>query len=103
MYMDMQCDKDLLKSLKLWVCSGETLTVSLAEQFLVKFPSGEHILANFYGSTEVMGDVTYYLINNPKQIQGLDKVPIGKQHIFRWMRDIKWIEMRIDNKKKKFF
>lgn len=78
MYLDMQNDVHLLRSLKLWVCSGEALVVSLAEKFLSRFPSGEHTLANFYGSTEVMGDVTYHLINHPKQLQGLDKVPIGK-------------------------
>ncbi|XP_012260082.2 mycosubtilin synthase subunit C [Athalia rosae] len=78
MYLDMQEDKQLLAKLKLWVCSGETLVVSLAEKFLARFPSGDHTLANFYGSTEVMGDVTYYLVNHPKQLQGLDKVPIGR-------------------------
>ncbi|XP_046418625.1 plipastatin synthase subunit B [Neodiprion fabricii] len=77
MYLEMQ-DKELLQSLKLWVCSGETLAISLAEQFLARFRSGEHVLANFYGSTEVMGDVTYHLINHPQQLKGLDKVPIGK-------------------------
>ncbi|XP_046473915.1 beta-alanyl-bioamine nonribosomal peptide synthetase ebony-like [Neodiprion pinetum] len=78
MYLDMQQDKHLLKNLKLWICSGEVLPLPVAEQFLATFPSGEHTLANLWGGTELTGDVTYHLINHPKQLKGLDKVPIGK-------------------------
>jgi non-ribosomal peptide synthetase component F len=66
--------------LKLWICSGETLPVALADQFFAKFNNEDKILANFYGSTEVMGDVTYYLLSNRAQLQGMDKVPIGKNN-----------------------
>ncbi|XP_046473917.1 beta-alanyl-bioamine nonribosomal peptide synthetase ebony-like [Neodiprion pinetum] len=78
MYLDMQQDKHLLQNLKLWICAGEVLPLPVAEQFLATFPSGEHTLANLWGCTELAGDVTYHLINHPKQLEGLDKVPIGK-------------------------
>ncbi|XP_046609985.1 dimodular nonribosomal peptide synthase-like [Neodiprion virginianus] len=78
MYLDMQKDKKLLQSLKFWICSGEIIPVSLAEQFVATFPSGEHTLVNMYGITETTGDVAYHLINHPKQLQGLAKLPIGK-------------------------
>ncbi|CAD1473045.1 unnamed protein product [Heterotrigona itama] len=67
-----------LRSLRLWVCSGETLPISLADQFFATFENGNKILANFYGSTEIMGDVTYHLLSNRKQLQNVEKVPIGK-------------------------
>lgn len=71
----------VLQSLRLWVCSGETLPVSLAEQFFAAFQNDNKILANFYGSTEIMGDVTYHLLSNSNQLQSAEKVPIGKnQH-----------------------
>lgn len=66
-----------LRSLKTWVCSGETLTVSLAEEFFQYFPENSHQLCNFYGSTEVMGDVTYHIISNAHQLRHQEKVPIG--------------------------
>lgn len=68
----------MLRSLRLWVCSGETLPVSLADQFFATFEDDNKTLANFYGSTEIMGDVTYHLLNNRNQLQSLEKVPIGK-------------------------
>ncbi|XP_076673165.1 nonribosomal peptide synthetase ebony [Andrena cerasifolii] len=78
MYLGLRDKENVLRSLKLWICSGETLPLSLAEQFFATFDSGDKILANFYGSTEVMGDVTYHLLNNRSQLQSTDKVPIGK-------------------------
>jgi surfactin family lipopeptide synthetase C len=47
-----------LPKLNHWVTSGEPLSFALAQQFFSVFPSGK-ALYNFYGSTEVMGDVTY--------------------------------------------
>ena len=38
---------------------------------------GVHQLCNFYGSTEVMGDVTYFVCESRKQLEGYEKVPIG--------------------------
>ncbi|EGI63523.1 PREDICTED: N-(5-amino-5-carboxypentanoyl)-L-cysteinyl-D-valine synthase isoform X1 [Acromyrmex echinatior] len=79
MYLDLQDNNNnVLGCLKLWICSGETLSVALADQFFATFDNKDKILANFYGSTEVMGDVTYYLLNKRAQLQGMKKVPIGK-------------------------
>ncbi|XP_054013397.1 beta-alanyl-bioamine nonribosomal peptide synthetase ebony [Hylaeus anthracinus] len=78
MYLSLRDKNNVLGSLKLWVCSGETLPVSLAEQFFATFRDGDKILANFYGSTEIMGDVTYHLLTNRNQLQMAEKVPIGK-------------------------
>ncbi|XP_046737507.1 tyrocidine synthase 2 [Diprion similis] len=76
-YLDQQDDKDIPRSLRLWVCSGETLMASLVKQFFTRFPSGEHVLGNLYGSTEAM-DVTYHSVNHLEQFQNLDKIPIGR-------------------------
>ncbi|XP_033330320.1 nonribosomal peptide synthetase ebony [Megalopta genalis] len=78
MYLSLRDKENVLRSLKLWVCSGETLPVSLADQFFATFGNGDKVLANFYGSTEIMGDVTYYLMDSRNQLQSTDKVPIGK-------------------------
>ncbi|XP_011630799.1 uncharacterized protein LOC105422919 [Pogonomyrmex barbatus] len=78
MYLGLQDNGKVLDRLKLWICSGETLSVALADQFFATFSGKDKILANFYGSTEVMGDVTYYLLNKRTQLQGMEKVPIGK-------------------------
>ncbi|XP_050436014.1 uncharacterized protein LOC126842859 isoform X2 [Adelges cooleyi] len=68
-------EQSILASLKLWVCSGEPLPVSLAKQFLDTFPG--HTLCNFYGSTEIMADATYYAIKSFKDLSFGDKIPIG--------------------------
>ncbi|XP_059218754.1 beta-alanyl-bioamine nonribosomal peptide synthetase ebony isoform X1 [Stomoxys calcitrans] len=67
----------LLYNLQIWVCSGEPLPLALASNFYDYFQEGIHALYNFYGSTEVMGDVTYFCCENKKQLQELDRVPIG--------------------------
>ncbi|KAK9708009.1 AMP-binding enzyme [Popillia japonica] len=77
MYLQLQKRKDALACLKLWVCSGETLVVSLAKEFYNYFPENEYKLCNFYGSTEIMGDVTYHVITGMDQLRHQDKVPIG--------------------------
>lgn len=77
LYLPLQNDKILLKSLKIWVCSGEPLSLSLAKEFYNFFEPGQHILCNFYGSTEVMGDVTYFVCESQKQLSSYGKVPIG--------------------------
>ncbi|VVC31519.1 AMP-binding, conserved site,AMP-dependent synthetase/ligase,Phosphopantetheine binding ACP domain [Cinara cedri] len=66
----------ILSSLKLWVCSGEPLPMSLAKQFLDTFPS-HFTLCNFYGSTEIMGDVSYFAIKSFDDLRFGDKIPIG--------------------------
>ncbi|XP_041783947.1 mycosubtilin synthase subunit C [Anopheles merus] len=67
----------LLYHLRIWVCSGEPLQISLAREFFDYFQEGVHQLCNFYGSTEVMGDVTYFVCESRKQLEGYEKVPIG--------------------------
>ena len=77
MYLSLKKQKDLLYNLKIWVCSGEPLPVSLANSFFDYFAEGVHKLCNFYGSTEIMGDVTYYECDSKKQLIEYSKVPIG--------------------------
>lgn len=71
-------NKGLLSHLKTWVCSGEPLPTQLARDFFAHFNSGDHVLCNFYGSTEVMGDVTYHVVRSAAEIKDSDKVPIGR-------------------------
>lgn len=78
MYLSLENRKDALSDLKLWICSGETLSVSLAQEFFSRFGNNEKLLANFYGSTEVMGDVTFHLLSEHSQLEDIDKIPIGK-------------------------
>lgn len=78
MYFGLRDDSNILQDLKLWICSGEPLPSILAKQFFERFQKFGHTLANFYGSTEVMGDVTYHLLNSVNQLEGMDKVPIGR-------------------------
>lgn len=51
----------------------------MAQEFFLRFGNNEKLLANFYGSTEVMGDVTFHLLSEHSQLQDIDKIPIGKQ------------------------
>ena len=69
-------EEDFLPKLKLWVCSGETLQPSLARKFFQRFQN-EKILCNFYGSTEIMGDVSYYEIRTERDLETGQTVPIG--------------------------
>lgn len=78
----LQKQNAALINLKLWICSGETLVASLAEEFFKYFPENEHKLCNFYGSTEIMGDVTYHIISSLKELKQLEKVPIGNIYFF---------------------
>lgn len=69
-----------LQHLKMWVCSGEVLTSQLLLEFYDVFPSGTTI-CNYYGSTEVTGDVTYASFKSREQaLEAIfkDKVPIGR-------------------------
>ncbi|KAJ8715460.1 hypothetical protein PYW07_009942 [Mythimna separata] len=78
MYLTLKPSERPLQNLKLWVCSGETLSKDLAAQFFKTF--GNHNgfkLANFYGSTEVMGDVTYYVLESASQVDIHPTIPIG--------------------------
>lgn len=75
-YLSLQKER-FLSNLKTWICCGETLTTALAGEFFNYFYDGTHRLCNFYGSTEVMGDVTYYVCENMEQLVSLPNVPIG--------------------------
>lgn len=71
-----------LEHLKMWVCSGEVLTGELLLEFYDCFPPGT-IICNYYGSTEVMGDVTYAAFRSREDVLVSfkdDKIPIGKTY-----------------------
>ncbi|WP_372371491.1 amino acid adenylation domain-containing protein [Candidatus Uabimicrobium sp. HlEnr_7] len=75
-----------LNKLTFVYCSGEILTLSLAQLFHKKLPNAR--LLNIYGSTEVHADATYYEVNQNLTTIGYDNrdqkfmrkqtVPIGK-------------------------
>ncbi|MHC5720944.1 MAG: AMP-binding protein, partial [Nostoc sp.] len=63
-----------LSHLKLWITSGEALSVDLAQTFRELMPSAK--LINLYGSSEVSANVTYYDTSLlPKQVIS---IPIGR-------------------------
>lgn len=79
MYLSLKPSERPLQNLKLWICSGETLNKDLAGQFFKYFGNhNRYKLANFYGSTEVMGDVTYYVLEKSEQLDLHPTIPIGK-------------------------
>ena len=81
---DAPTDTVPLKHLKLWVCSGEILPADLLIQFYECFPQGT-VICNFYGSTEVMGDVTAAIFKSLDDARGAlvdNKVPIGTIFIY---------------------
>lgn len=66
------------RNVKLWVCSGEILPLQLLKDFFTRFPRGSTI-CNFYGSTEVMGDVTFQTFSSQEEVETCDStVPIGR-------------------------
>lgn len=77
MYLPLRNEPNLLHALRVWVCSGESLPASLASEFFDYFQEGTHVLCNFYGSTEIMGDVTYFVCDCKRQVLNYDKIPIG--------------------------
>ncbi|KAJ8666518.1 hypothetical protein QAD02_008180 [Eretmocerus hayati] len=74
-------DRDTLIPLRLWICSGETLPTTLAVMFFNWFKGQKKILANFYGSTEVMGDVSYYFVEEYDHMLEGSSIPIGEYPI----------------------
>ena len=73
----LECFPDLsarIPDLKLWTVSGEYLPIALAKKFRAALP--EATLLSLYGSSEVAGDATFYVVgeHNPTR----DVVPIGK-------------------------
>lgn len=67
-----------MADLKLWICSGETLPPSLVKNFFTWFDNDDKTIANLYGSTEVMGDVTFYLVESHDEYLKENVIPIGK-------------------------
>jgi acyl-coenzyme A synthetase/AMP-(fatty) acid ligase len=66
-----------LQQLRLWVCSGEVLSPQLLRQF---FHYLDGRVCNFYGSTEVTGDVTCVTFGNSEDVENLlvdNRVPLG--------------------------
>lgn len=69
--------KEMLSHLRLWISSGEVLTKSHALHFFEYYKTnGENILVNVYGATEAI-DCTVYEIVSEKQLENLNKIPIG--------------------------
>lgn len=77
-FLSMQEDKKKLSYLKLWVNSGEVLTLATAKDFFEYFDDGEHALATFYGSTEVMADVITFKVESMEKLEGFESFPIGR-------------------------
>ncbi|XP_023021486.2 beta-alanyl-bioamine nonribosomal peptide synthetase ebony [Leptinotarsa decemlineata] len=77
LFLESQGNEAYLRNLRLWICSGESLDRVVVNQFYKCFPENSYRLCNFYGSTEIMADVTFYVINELKQLESHDKVPIG--------------------------
>lgn len=66
-----------LQQLRLWVCSGEVLSPQLLRQF---FQVLKGQVCNFYGSTEVTGDVTSVKFCNDEDVDSLlidNRIPLG--------------------------
>ena len=80
LYLEAMDFSKPLEHLKLVVSSGEALPLDLLREFFQKFPEG-HRLANYYGSTETTGDITYDVFHNMADVDS--KVVDGKVSIGR--------------------
>lgn len=63
-----------LSHLKLWITSGEALSVNLVQTFLQLIPFAK--LINLYGSSEVSANVTYY--DTSLLLKQATNIPIGR-------------------------
>lgn len=71
-----------LHHIRTWICSGESLTPQLAYKFYDYFPA-ETLLCNYYGSTEVTGDVTAAVFHSRDHFTASlvdNNVPLGNSH-----------------------
>ncbi|CAL8104517.1 unnamed protein product [Orchesella dallaii] len=71
--------RKVLSSVRLWICSGEALSYDLLKEFFEIFPDN-FTLCNFYGSTEIMGDVTFVAYSSLRDVEMKvieKRVPIG--------------------------
>ena len=64
---EMEHNYNLLQHLELVISSGEQLPISLAHRFFAHAP-GACVLANFYGSTETTGDVSFKVFFNDSDV-----------------------------------
>lgn len=65
MFLPLQENAEkLLYNLKIWVCSGEPLSLQLAKEFFDYFEEGRHVLCNFYGSTEVRTKKKFFTLSD---------------------------------------
>ncbi|CRK87778.1 CLUMA_CG001558, isoform A [Clunio marinus] len=69
--------KSKLACLRMWISSGETLTLSLAKDFFKYFDHGRQKLVNFYGCTEVNCNISSYEIETNEQLMNLVSIPLG--------------------------
>lgn len=70
--------KAMLSHLKMWISSGEPLTVKLAEEFFDYFGgSSGHTLVNYYGCTEVNSDAATFDLKSREQLDALERIPLG--------------------------
>lgn len=78
-YFKLTPTKKFLPKLRFWVCSGETLSSELLQDFFENFGE-DATICNYYGSTEIMGDVTYEVYSFSTFGEKLydAKVPIGR-------------------------
>ncbi|WP_338861467.1 amino acid adenylation domain-containing protein [Mycetohabitans rhizoxinica] len=70
----LEKERDQLDGLRVLICSGERLAPELAQRVAAVWPSIR--LLNFYGSSEVNGDVTFYEYGSAEQIP--PQVVIGR-------------------------
>lgn len=69
--------KYLLSNLRIWVSSGEPLSLEIANEFFDYFGNGRQILCNFYGSTEVSCEVVFHVMKSKADLVGLERMPLG--------------------------
>ena len=73
-YINLSGGPRRLPKLKFWVCNSETLNPELAMRFFATFKgTNNRILANFYGCTETMADVTYEIYSSNNDVEELCK------------------------------
>ena len=69
--------KFMLTHVKLWISSGEPLSVQLATEFFEYFQNERQLLANFYGCTELNCDACFFVLNSKAELDTYEKIPIG--------------------------
>lgn len=75
-FLNFSGEAKKLRHLKLFICSGEILPKHLVNDFHNYFSDGSHTICNFYGATEDIGDVTYFICDSNDE--EASSIPIGK-------------------------